>query len=203
MDEPLGALDAKLRATARARIAAMQRRSGTTTLYVTHDQVEAMAMGDRIAIMNRGVLQQVGPPRLLYDRPANEFVAGFIGSPAMNLVPGTYKHGWALIGEADIFEVPVEVAGPLTSPAVLVGFRPEHATLTTVGSGIWATVALVERLGHTAYAHCEIGVGRGRRTVIVRCDEDAAPPLGAQVGVLPDPREIHLFDGETGDRVGH
>ncbi|GAA2059489.1 diacetylchitobiose ABC transporter ATP-binding protein MsiK [Catenulispora yoronensis] len=202
MDEPLGALDAKLRASARARIAEMQRKTGTTTLYVTHDQVEAMAMGDRIAIMNRGMLQQVDSPRQLYDRPANEFVAGFVGSPAMNLVPGTYKHGWALIGEADVFEIPVEVAKPLTSSSVLVGFRPEHATITAPGTGIYATVGVVELLGHTAYAHCEMGVGRGRRTLIVRCEMDAAPPPGAHVGVMPDPREIHLFDGETGMRVG-
>ena len=202
MDEPLGALDAKLRAAARARIAEMQRKSGITTLYVTHDQVEAMAMGDRIAIMNRGVLQQVDTPRRLYDHPVNEFVAGFVGSPAMNLVPGMYKHGWALIGDSDVYEVPVEVAQPLTSPTVLVGFRPEHATFAAPGYGIYATVSLVERLGHTAYAHCEMGVGRARRQVIVRCDEDAAPRAGAHVGVVPDPREIHLFDGETGLRVG-
>jgi multiple sugar transport system ATP-binding protein len=202
MDEPLGALDAKLRATARAKIAEMQRKNGITTLYVTHDQVEAMAMGDRIAIMNRGVLQQVDIPRRLYDHPVNEFVAGFVGSPAMNLVPGTYKHGWALIGEADVYEVPVEVAQPLTSPTVLVGFRPEHATFAAPGYGIYATVSLVERLGHTAYVHCEMGVGRGRRMVVVRCEEMAAPRVGARVGVVPDPREIHLFDGESGLRVG-
>nr|WP_307856715.1 ABC transporter ATP-binding protein [Catenulispora pinistramenti] len=202
MDEPLGALDAKLRTTARAKIAEMQRKSGITTLYVTHDQVEAMAMGDRIAIMNRGVLQQVDTPRRLYDHPVNEFVAGFVGSPAMNLVPGMYKHGWALIGEAGVYEVPVEVAYPLTSPSVLVGFRPEHATFAAPGNGLYTTVSLVERLGHTAYAHCEISVGRGRRTVIVRCEENAAPRVGAQVGVVPDPREIHVFDGETGLRVG-
>jgi multiple sugar transport system ATP-binding protein len=204
MDEPLGALDAKLRASARSRIAQMQRQTGITTLYVTHDQVEAMAMGDRIAIMNRGVLQQVDTPRRLYDHPANEFVAGFIGSPGMNLVPGLYKHGWALIGEADVYELPVDASGggPLTSSSVLVGFRPEHATLTPPGTGIYATVGLVERLGHTAYAHCEMGVGRQRRTLIVRCDNDDAPVAGTTIGVTPDPREIHLFDGVTGLRVG-
>jgi multiple sugar transport system ATP-binding protein len=202
MDEPLGALDAKLRASARSKIAEMQRKSGTTTLYVTHDQVEAMAMGDRIAILNRGVLQQVDTPRRLYDHPVNEFVAGFVGSPAMNLVPGTYKHGWALIGESDVFEVPVGVAGPLSSAGVLIGFRPEHATITAPGTGIYTTVALVERLGHTAYVYCEMGVGRSRRTLIVRCEEHQAPRVGAQVGVTPDPREIHIFDGETGMRVG-
>jgi multiple sugar transport system ATP-binding protein len=204
MDEPLGALDAKLRASARSRIAQMQRQTGITTLYVTHDQVEAMAMGDRIAIMNRGVLQQVDTPRRLYDHPANEFVAGFIGSPGMNLVPGLYKHGWALIGEADVYELPVDASGggPLTSSSVLVGFRPEHATLVAPGTGIYATVGLVERLGHTAYAHCEMGVGRQRRTLIVRCENDEAPNPGTTVGVMPDPREIHLFDGVTGLRVG-
>ena len=204
MDEPLGALDAKLRASARSRIAQMQRQTGITTLYVTHDQVEAMAMGDRIAIMNRGVLQQVDTPRRLYDHPANEFVAGFIGSPGMNLVPGLYKHGWALIGEADVYELPVDASGggPLTSSSVLVGFRPEHATLTAPGTGIYATVGVVERLGHTAYAHCEMGVGRQRRTLIVRCENEQAPNPGTTVGVTPDPREIHLFDGMTGLRVG-
>jgi multiple sugar transport system ATP-binding protein len=202
MDEPLGALDAKLRASARAKIAEMQRKSGTTTLYVTHDQVEAMAMGDRIAIMNRGVLQQVDTPRRLYDHPVNEFVAGFVGSPAMNLVPGIYKHGWALIGESDVYEVPVGIAGPLSSSSVLIGFRPEHATIKAPGYGIFTTVDLVERLGHTAYVYCEMGVGRSRRTVIVRCEEFDAPRVGAQVGVMPDPSAIHVFDGETGLRVG-
>ena len=204
MDEPLGALDAKLRASARARIATMQHKTHITTLYVTHDQTEAMAMGDRVAVMNRGVLQQVDTPRRLYDHPDNEFVAGFIGSPAMNLIPGTYKHGWALIGDADVFELPVEASGsgPLTSPSVLVGFRPEHATFTAPGNGIYASVEVVERLGHIAYAHCEMGVGRHRRTLIVRCENDVAPRPGANVGVMPDPREIHLFDGVTGLRVG-
>jgi multiple sugar transport system ATP-binding protein len=204
MDEPLGALDAKLRASARARIAALQRKTGATTLYVTHDQVEAMAMGDRIALMNRGVLQQVDTPRRLYDHPGNEFVAGFIGSPGMNLVPGTYKHGWALIGETDFYEVPVDASGggPLTTASVLVGFRPEHATLTPPGTGIYATVEVVERLGHIAYAHCEMGVGRHRRILIVRVENDAAPQPGIAIGVTPDPREIHLFDGVTGLRVG-
>ncbi len=204
MDEPLGALDAKLRAAARTRIAAMQRKTGATTLYVTHDQVEAMAMGDRIALMNRGVLQQVDTPRRLYDHPMNEFVAGFVGSPGMNLIPGTYKHGWALIGDADVYEVPVEAAGggPLSSPAVLVGFRPEHAMLTPPGTGIYATVEVVERLGHVAFAHCEMGVGHHRRILIIRCDNDSAPRPGTSIGVTPDPREIHLFDGLTGLRVG-
>jgi multiple sugar transport system ATP-binding protein len=122
----------------------------------------------------------------------------------MNLIPGTYKHGWALIGDADVYEVPVEAygGGPLTSASVLVGFRPEHATLTPPGTGIYATVEVVERLGHIAYAHCEMGVGHHRRMLIIRCENDAAPRAGAAVGVTPDPREIHLFDGVTGLRVG-
>ena len=204
MDEPLGALDAKLRTSARARIVALQRRTEVTTLYVTHDQVEAMAMGDRIAVLDRGVLQQVDTPRRLYDRPATEFVAGFVGSPAMNLLPGNYRNGWVLIGSADVMELPVEpaVGATLTSPAVVVGFRPEHAHFTPVGTGIYATVEAVEHLGHIAYAHCEIGVGRHRRMLTVRCSTDMAPRPDTAVGITPDPSELHLFDGATGVRVG-
>jgi multiple sugar transport system ATP-binding protein len=103
-----------------------------------------------------------------------------------------------------VYEVPVDASGggPLTSPSVLVGFRPEHAALTPAGTGIYAVVGVVERLGHTAYAHCEMGVGRHRRTLIVRCENEDAPNPGEAVGVTPDPREIHLFDGVTGLRVG-
>ena len=204
MDEPLGALDAKLRVSARTWIASMQRRTGVTTLYVTHDQVEAMTMGDRIAVMDHGVLQQVDTPRRLYDRPANEVVAGFVGSPAMNLVPGTYTNGWVLVGSADVIELPLdrEAAAGLESPAVLVGFRPEHARIVASGYGIYAIVEFIERLGHTNYIHCVIGVGRNRRTLVVRFESDQVPRPGDAVGVEPDPKELHYFDGITGLRLG-
>ena len=152
MDEPLSNLDAQLRVATRAEIAALQRRLGVTTLYVTHDQVEAMTMGDRVAVMKGGVLQQCDAPRVLYDAPANAFVASFIGSPAMNMFTATVHDGGVRIGAATL-----EVAGGAPAPpgaTVTVGLRPESLELAE--TGLAGVVNLVEELGAEAFVYVEL-----------------------------------------------
>jgi multiple sugar transport system ATP-binding protein len=202
MDEPLSNLDAALRVQTRADIVALQERLGTTTLYVTHDQVEAMTMGHRIAVMNQGALQQVGPPQELYDRPGNAFVAGFLGSPGMNLVPGKV----VVLGDRTMVrtvggEVPLDEANAalVTSadPSVVVGVRPEHLRITPDGD-LGATVMLVERLGAEAHVICELP---DRTPLVVRQETDQRRPrIGEAVRIAVDPRGLHLFT-EDGDRL--
>ena len=129
MDEPLGALDAKLRAEVRAQISNLQRRLGTTMLYVTHDQIEAMTMGDRIAVLKDGVLLQCDAPRVLDENPANAYVAGFVGSPPMNLLSARVEHTWALLGDVDVVELLLGrgLVSELSSPEVTIGFRPTRS----------------------------------------------------------------------------
>ena len=145
MDEPLSNLDAKLRVATRTQIAALQRRLGITTVYVTHDQVEAMTMGDRVAVLKDGLLQQVDTPRNLYDKPANAFVAGFIGSPAMNLLKTTVSGGKASLGKLSI-DVPASAGS-----SVIVGIRPEG--LVAASDGFAVTVEVVEELGSDAFVY--------------------------------------------------
>ena len=141
MDEPLSNLDAKLRVATRTQIAALQRRLGITTVYVTHDQVEAMTMGDRVAVLKDGLLQQVDTPRNLYDKPANAFVAGFIGSPAMNLITAPVSGGQASLGN-------LKVSVPASAGAqAIVGVRPEGFKPTGAGQGFDIKVDVVEELG--------------------------------------------------------
>src|SRR5687768_3986558 len=155
MDEPLSNLDAKLRVQTRTEIAALQRRLGTTTVYVTHDQVEAMTMGDRVAVLKNGVLQQVDTPRNLYDRPTNEFVAGFIRSPAMNLVPVPLTDGGAVLGGHPV-PVSRSVLAFLAdegSRTATLGFRPEAVEFVGAGEGFPVEVQVVEELGSDAFAY--------------------------------------------------
>ena len=160
MDEPLSNLDAKLRVQTRAEIARLHQRLKTTTVYVTHDQVEAMTMGSRIAVMNEGILQQVGTPQSLYDHPVNRFVAGFIGSPSMNFVDVTLADGARLNGPAD-WSIPVppqfrDAVGPTTGRAMVVGFRPEHLDIGEAGDGAGsfrARADVVEYLGNEELLH--------------------------------------------------
>ncbi len=196
MDEPLSNLDAKLRVETRANIAQLQQRLGTTTIYVTHDQVEAMTMGDRVAVLRDGVLQQCAAPRELYDRPANVFVAGFIGSPAMNLSTRPLGDGGVLVGE---LPVPVAVSEKLRE--VTIGVRPESLRLVGDGEpGFGLRVELVEELGADAYLHGRLAEGGDR--VVVRVDGRTPPRLGETVRVgLRDASEIHLFHPETGLRL--
>jgi multiple sugar transport system ATP-binding protein len=203
MDEPLGALDAKLRTDVRSQIVALQRRLATTTLYVTHDQIEAMTMGDRIAVLNEGVLLQCDAPRALYDHPLNAYVAGFVGSPPMNLVKARIEHTWVLVGDVDVIELPVgrKLIAELQTPDVLVGFRPDAVRLSAPGSGLYAHVEAVENLGYVSYAHCATGVGDRRQTIVVRCEPHAGPRPGSAVGLQLDPAAIHYFEPFTGRRL--
>ncbi|SFP25704.1 multiple sugar transport system ATP-binding protein [Amycolatopsis arida] len=203
MDEPLSNLDAKLRVETRANIAALQRRLGTTTIYVTHDQVEAMTMGHRVAVLKDGVLQQCDTPRALYDRPANAFVAGFIGSPAMNLKTVPLAEGGA---QLDGLTVPVPRiasadAGGLAQ--VTLGIRPE--SLRPVGAGepgMDLRVELVEELGADALVHGTVRVSGEDERFVVRMDGRVPPSLGDTLQVtVRDPDEVHLFHPESGERL--
>jgi multiple sugar transport system ATP-binding protein len=207
MDEPLSNLDAKLRVQTRTEIAALQRRLGTTTVYVTHDQVEAMTMGDRVAVLKDGVLQQVDTPRNLYDRPANEFVAGFIGSPAMNLVQVPLTEGAAVLGG---YPVPlprsaVAVLAEEGSRTATLGFRPEAVQFVAPGEGFPVEVLVVEELGSDAYAYgrlqTEEVAGAEGGLLVLRADARKPPAKGELVHVSIRPGEAHVFSGQTGLRV--
>jgi ABC-type sugar transport system ATPase subunit len=180
MDEPLSNLDAKMRTATRAELVELHQRLGTTFVYVTHDQVEAMTMASRVAVMSDGMLQQVGPPQEVYDRPANLFVAQFIGSPPMNVVPGP-------------------VAAPLGvgRDDVVVGIRPEH--LGVGSGGMPAIVRVVESLGHERHVVCDV---TGAGMVIVRAPaQGEAPAEGATVELVADRSKLHLFDATSSLRI--
>jgi multiple sugar transport system ATP-binding protein len=194
MDEPLSNLDAKLRVQMRADIAALQSRLGVTTVYVTHDQSEAMTLGHRVAVMHEGRLQQLGPPRELYDRPSNTFVAGFIGSPAMNLCTLPVDNGSVSLGGAK-----VQVAAANGHGQLVVGFRPESLELAP--EGFPAEVEVVEEIGADAYVFCVAEVAGGQVKFVARTDCRQAPERGARVSLKPKSEEAHVFDPETGERL--
>ncbi|MDX8051350.1 sn-glycerol-3-phosphate ABC transporter ATP-binding protein UgpC [Lentzea sp. BCCO 10_0798] len=203
MDEPLSNLDAKLRVETRANIAALQQRLGTTTIYVTHDQVEAMTMGHRVAVLKDGLLQQCDTPRALYDRPANAFVAGFIGSPAMNLktVPITSEGA-----KLDGIIVPLSrdaLAAASGLDEVTFGIRPEALGIVpSTDEGMDMTVELVEELGADALVHGAVKIGDASQRFVVRVDGRTPPTLGQHVKVaVRDTTEIHLFHPESGERL--
>ena len=200
MDEPLSNLDAKLRVQTRTQISSLTRRLGTTTVYVTHDQVEALTMGDRIAVLKDGLLQQVGVPRELYRAPVNLFVAGFIGSPAMNIFPAEVVEGGVQLGSC---VVPVERSVlPAVGAEVSIGVRPEDVHLQLgEGEGLNATVDLVEELGADGYiyAHAE-QLGR-RVEVVARVLNSAYPDVGDTVFVTAQSGRAHVFDPETEQRL--
>ncbi|CAL99802.1 carbohydrate ABC transporter ATP-binding protein (CUT1 family) [Saccharopolyspora erythraea NRRL 2338] len=200
MDEPLSNLDAKLRVETRANIAALQKRLGTTTIYVTHDQVEAMTMGHRVAVLKDGLLQQCASPRELYENPANAFVAGFIGSPAMNLKTVPLSGGGAVL---DGHTIPVPRGATDGLDEVTFGVRPEALELTSSSEdGLDMTVELVEELGADALVHGTIDVGGSAERFVVRTDGRTPPALGQRVRVaLRDAGEVHLFHPETGARL--
>jgi multiple sugar transport system ATP-binding protein len=199
MDEPLSNLDAQLRVQTRTQIAELQRRLKVTTVYVTHDQVEAMTMGERVAVMRAGQLQQFDSPTELYDRPANVFVAGFIGSPAMNRFDGTLEDGAIRVGGATIRPPERQLRAAQGHSKLTVGIRPEH--LSAGGDGeLILEVALVEDLGSDSYIYGYLPGGVGSQ-VIVRASRDHPRP-GDVVKVKADTAHLHLFDGATGMRVG-
>ncbi|KQR44098.1 multiple sugar transport system ATP-binding protein [Frigoribacterium sp. PvP120] len=201
MDEPLSNLDAKLRVQTRTQIASLQRRLGVTTVYVTHDQTEALTMGDRIAVLKDGVLQQVGTPRDLYEKPQNVFVAGFIGSPAMNLLPADVVDGGIKFGTA-VTSVDRDTVGQANGKSVTVGVRPEDVVVNTTGEGLAVTVDVVEELGADGYLYGHTEVDGARVDIVVRVDGRNHPGLGDTIYITPQAHHVHVFDTESGQRLG-
>ncbi|MEE1800437.1 ABC transporter ATP-binding protein [Streptomyces sp. NPDC101062] len=214
MDEPLSNLDAKLRVSTRTQIASLQRRLGITTVYVTHDQVEAMTMGDRVAVLKDGLLQQVDSPRNMYDRPNNLFVAGFIGSPAMNLVEVPITDGGVKFGNSvvPVSREALSAASEKGDKTVTVGVRPEHFDIVEEGgtagalskdapAGLAVTVNVVEELGADGYVYGTAEVGGESKEVVVRVNGRAVPDKGAKLHVVPRAGETHVFSTSTGERL--
>ncbi|MEW2130824.1 sn-glycerol-3-phosphate ABC transporter ATP-binding protein UgpC [Streptomyces sp. NPDC005435] len=219
MDEPLSNLDAKLRVSTRTQIASLQRRLGITTVYVTHDQVEAMTMGDRVAVLKDGLLQQVDTPRNMYDRPANLFVAGFIGSPAMNLVEVPITDGGVKFGNSvvPVSREALSAAADKGDTTVTVGVRPEHFDVVELGggeaakslskdsadapAGLAVSVNVVEELGADGYVYGAVEVGGEVRDLVVRVNGRQVPEKGSTLHVVPRPGEIHVFSSSTGERL--
>jgi len=192
MDEPLSNLDAKLRVSTRAQIKNLSHELAVTTIYVTHDQIEAMTLADRVVVMKRGVVQQVGSPTEIYDNPANTFVAGFIGSPAMNLVDGHISGGTFTADN-------MQIAG-LSSPdaAVTLGFRAEDARVVESGGQINAPIYTLELLGDATMVSVRIGGA----LVSVRADKGYRAEIDDMVSIEIPAEACHVFDGQTGERVG-
>ncbi len=210
MDEPLSNLDAKLRVQTRAEISKIHLRLKTTVIYVTHDQTEALTMGDRIAVMKDGFLQQIDKPQILYDYPVNTFVAGFIGSPSMNLLPGTLRQdNGRLAVEGAGFNVPLP--DPLVAAArgkdlndVLLGVRPEHIIPMTTYSGqppneMTARVEVVENMGSKKYVY----ITQGGNTMTAEFPADVETEPEQNINVVFDPTNLHLFDAASGNAVAH
>jgi multiple sugar transport system ATP-binding protein len=200
MDEPLSNLDAKLRVSTRTQIASLQQRLGVTTVYVTHDQTEAMTMGDRVAVLKDGLLQQVDIPLALYDKPVNLFVAGFIGSPAMNLIEAKAVDGQARIGD---YAVSINrTAAEKATGDITVGVRPEDWRIVGADQGgLPITVHLVEELGADAflYGHCDVEGTPDE--VIVRIEARRDVQKGSTTHVDTNPERVHVFDTATGQRI--
>jgi multiple sugar transport system ATP-binding protein len=197
-DEPLSNLDAKLRVAMRAEVKQLHQRLKTTTVYVTHDQIEAMTMADKIVVMNDGRVEQIGVPLELYDRPQNRFVAGFIGSPAMNFLSGrTAGQGKSARFETDGISLPIASASvvPAGHP-VVIGIRPEHLMLAN--QGIKAEVIVVEPTGSEIQVNARAANG-DEIVAVFRERHDFTP--GEVIGLMPRSGMIHLFDGETGQRI--
>jgi len=205
-DEPLSNLDAKLRVQMRAEISTLQKRLQTTTVYVTHDQVEAMTMGDRMAVMSKGELQQVGTPLEVYEQPANLFVASFIGTPPMNFVPATLTDGGATV-TASGFKMPVPepfraaAAGREGAKAVL-GIRPENVREASRDGGgetvrVTAKVAFVEPLGHEVIVHGRVG----DELIVAKVDPHRSPQIGSTIDLVIEAGAAHLFDAATEKRL--
>jgi multiple sugar transport system ATP-binding protein len=206
-DEPLSNLDAKLRVQMRAEISKLQQTLGVTTIYVTHDQVEAMTMGRRIAVLQDGKLQQVGSPLEVYERPVNVFVANFIGTPPMNFFPATLTEGGRMLRAAQ-FTLPVPTAWQAAAAAaardgnhVIVGIRPEKLEVVSAdvrGPGIApTTVEVLELLGSEVIFHGHVG----EDVLVAKAESRRAPSVGDRVHLKLDVESIHLFDAETQERL--
>ena len=191
MDEPLSNLDAKLRVSTRAQIKILQHELAVTTIYVTHDQIEAMTLADRVVVMNKGEIQQIGTPTEIYDRPANTFVAGFIGSPAMNLVSGSISGG--------TFTGPnVTIKGlKADDGAITLGFRAEDVEVVKRGGDAKAPVYSMELLGDAT----QVSIRSGSEILSGKAPKDFRADIGAPIGFKIDPAVCHLFDQQTGSRL--
>ena len=191
MDEPLSNLDAKLRVSTRAQIKNLQHELAVTTIYVTHDQIEAMTLADRVVVMNKGEIQQIGTPTEIYDRPANTFVAGFIGSPAMNLVSGSISGG--------TFTGPnVTIKGlKADDGAITLGFRAEDVEVVKRGGDAKAPVYSMELLGDAT----QVSIRSGSEILSGKAPKDFRADIGAPIGFKIDPAVCHLFDPQTGSRL--
>ncbi|MBP2327414.1 multiple sugar transport system ATP-binding protein [Kibdelosporangium banguiense] len=211
MDEPLSNLDAKLRVQTRTQIASLQRRLGTTTIYVTHDQVEAMTMGDRVAVMRDGLLQQCDTPVGLFSKPRNVFVAGFIGSPAMNLIPAHVTADGIALGGTTIPLTPGQRSA-LTGGEVIVGIRPEGWDVVDAADGLSVTIEAVEELGSDQYLYGssdaklvaageDIEHQEAPHPIVVRTPGMSEWQRGQQLGVRPRAGAVHLFDKNSGERL--
>jgi len=190
MDEPLSNLDAKLRVSTRAQIKNLHHTLKTTTIYVTHDQIEAMTLADRVVVMNKGQVQQVGTPTEIYDRPANTFVASFIGSPAMNLIAGQINGGTFTADG-------MQVAGLAGNGPATLGFRAEDATVVAEGGNIAAPVYAMELLGDATLVSVRIGAA----LVSVRAPKDFRIDIGSPLQIRVPLSVVHLFDATTGARI--
>jgi multiple sugar transport system ATP-binding protein len=197
-DEPLSNLDAKLRVAMRTEIKELHQRLKTTTVYVTHDQIEAMTMADKIVVMHDGIVEQIGSPLELYDRPANQFVAGFIGSPAMNFLKGKITvNGTASFEGPNGVKLPLGTGAPANSdgkPAIY-GIRPEHFTIADDGAE--AEIVVVEPTGSETQVFAKLG---GEEVVAVFRERHQFNP-GDKIRLKPDQRVVHLFDDATGQRL--
>ncbi|WP_327296741.1 MULTISPECIES: sn-glycerol-3-phosphate ABC transporter ATP-binding protein UgpC [unclassified Streptomyces] len=217
MDEPLSNLDAKLRVSTRTQIASLQRRLGITTVYVTHDQVEAMTMGDRVVVLKDGLLQQIDSPRNMYDRPNNLFVAGFIGSPAMNLVEVPITDGGVKFGNSvvPVSREALAAAAEKGDTTVTVGVRPEHFEVVEhdevpkslakdsadAPAGLAVAVNVVEELGADGYVYGSAEVNGVDKELVVRVNGRKVPDKGTKLHVVPRTGEIHVFSTSTGERL--
>jgi multiple sugar transport system ATP-binding protein len=205
MDEPLSNLDAKLRTETRANIRALQRRLGTTTIFVTHDQVEAMTLGDRVAVLKDGALQQVGAPRHLYDYPVNLFVATFVGSPEMNVRTARVTETALHVGDTVIRPDPAIMDAVRKSglKEVVVGVRSESVTMRSGGGGLTLSVAAVEELGAERHIIGSLGGDAdSAKPFIVRHTEGPAVSTGDQINLTINDAEVQVFDPVTGLRIG-
>ena len=194
MDEPLSNLDAKLRVSTRAQIKNLQHELATTTIYVTHDQIEAMTLADRVVVMNAGVVQQVGTPIEIYDRPANTFVAGFIGSPAMNLVQGEISGGVFTGPSIRVEGLPAHHSGPVT-----LGFRAEDSGITEGTGEISSAIYSIELLGDSTM----VTMKAGGAIVSIKASKDYRAGIGDTVHARVPPAICHLFDARSGERIDH
>ena len=195
LDEPLSNLDAQLRVDTRAELKRLHQHLGATMVYVTHDQIEALTIGDRVAVLDRGVLQQVGTPDEVYRQPENRFVARFVGSPAMNVLPGIVQ-GITIFGGPFRIDS-AEAAARCGNRRIEVGVRPEHVGVSLDGMGTPSQVQVVESAGNETFLYLEAR----SHEIVARVDAELKPGLGSTVGTWAYERDVYVFDADTGDRI--